>query len=369
MNNLKGSYNLSIGLLLIFFLLIIACNDASKINTKVGKEVEPLAIQHIDTFSLNASIRALEVVNDQTVWFAGSGGQFGYTEDGGNNWIVDSIKTDTIIPHFRAISVTDEAVFLLSIASPALLYRSVDKGANWEIVYREDHKAAFYDAMAFWDDKEGIAMGDPTDGCLSVIITRDGGNSWEKIDCSKLPASEEGEAAFAASNSNIALVGDHAWIVSGGKKSRVFHSADRGRSWEVFDTPIISGEQMTGIFTSDFWDEKTGVVFGGNWETMDRNTANKAITEDGGKTWRLLADGQHPGYRSCVQYAPDGGGEVLMVVGIPGISYSKDGGESWEALSDENFYTLRFGSTMKTAWVAGSNKVGKIVFDSGEATK
>ena len=43
-------------------------------------------------------------------------------------------------------------------------------------------------------------MGDPTADCISIIITRDGGQTWNKIPCSQLPKSKEGEAAFAASN-------------------------------------------------------------------------------------------------------------------------------------------------------------------------
>src|SRR5690606_30831511 len=119
----------------------------------------------------------------------------------------------------------------------------------------------FYDSMAFWNEKEGIAMGDATDSCLSILITRDGGNHWEKLKCDLLPKVERGEAAFAASNSNIALFGDHAWIATGGKRARVFHSADKGKSWEVFDTPILQGRAMTGIYSIAFFDEKTGVIF------------------------------------------------------------------------------------------------------------
>ena len=181
-----------------------------------------------------------------------------------------------------------------------------------------------------------------------------------------LPATAEGEAAFAASNTNISLYGDNTWIVSGGKEARVFHSEDRGRSWKVFDTPIVAGEQMTGIFSSDFWDEKHGIIFGGNWNKKEQKTNNKALTNDGGHSWYLVSDGFHPEYRSCVQYAPDGKGEVLVAVGIPGISWSKDGGNSWMPLSNDNFYTLRFGSTHETAWVAGQNRIGKIVWGNSE---
>ncbi|MGI9543603.1 MAG: WD40/YVTN/BNR-like repeat-containing protein [Cyclobacteriaceae bacterium] len=311
------------------------------------------------THPFNSSIRALEVVNEKTVWFAGSKGHYGYTEDGGNHWTIDSIKADTLVPHFRAIAVTKEAVFLLSIGSPTLLYRSTNKGEQWELVYQEDHPKAFYDAMAFWNAKEGIAMGDPTDGCLSVITTEDGGLTWQKVHCDQLPPSEEGEAAFAASNSNLALHGDHVWMVSGGKRARVFHSPDRGQTWKVHNTPITEGGEMTGIFTVDFWNEQQGIIFGGNWEDKDLTVANKARTTDGGSSWHLIADGQQPGYRSCVQYVPGGNGREVIAVGIPGISYSSDAGSHWRTLGKESYYTIRFASS-KVAWIAGDKKIARM---------
>ena len=85
--------------------------------------------------------------------------------------------------------------------------------------------------MKFWNESEGIAIGDPVENCMSVIITRDGGNTWEKLPCEILPEVEKGEAAFAASNSNIAVFGNHAWVATGGRKSRVMHTADKGKTW------------------------------------------------------------------------------------------------------------------------------------------
>lgn len=324
----------------------------------------PLEILKLETFSVNSSIRALEVKDDSTIWFAGSRGVYGFTKDGGQNWQTDSLKINGFVPNFRSMAVTDSAVFLLSIESPALLYKSTNDGRNWDIVYREDHELVFYDAMTFWNNTEGIAMGDPIGGCLSIIITRDGGNNWNKLDCSLLPPVAEGEAAFAASNSNIAVKDEHAWIVTGGTKARIFHSPDKGFSWEVFDTPIIEGGTMTGIFSTDFWDEKNGILFGGDWEKKEQNTQNKAVTTDGGKTWTLVAENQEPGYRSSVRYVPDGDGKELIAVGIPGISYSRDVGNSWVLLSDESFYTIRFGSNRNIAWLAGNNKIARIVWES-----
>ncbi len=335
-------------------LFLIACTSPE--NKPVIKEFKSTPV--------NASIRALKVVDKNEVWFAGSKGVYGFTKDNGATWTIDSIKADTITPHFRSIAVTSKATFLLSIESPALLYKSEDDGRNWNIVYQENHPKAFYDAMAFWDDQEGIAIGDPTDECLSIIITRDGGEQWEKLPCSILPPVEEGEAAFAASNSNIALFGNHAWIVTGGKRARIFHSADRGKSWESFDTPIIEGGQMTGIYTVDFYNEQTGIIFGGDWNEKEMNYKNKAITNDGGQTWTLLANGQQPGYRSCVKFIPKSNGEKIMAVGLPGISFSNDGGYSWSPLSNESYYTV--GIAEDSYWVAGHNRLSRIVWSDEE---
>ena len=322
---------------------------------------------NIQTFPADCSIRAITAMDENTMWYGGSKGQFGYTEDGGATWQIDSIQSDKQPKlEFRGIATTADAIFLLAVGSPALLYKSTDKTKTWSLVYEDTHPKAFYDAIRFWDDQNGIAMGDPTDGCLSIILTNDGGTTWRKIPCAQLPFTGEGEAAFAASNSNIALVGDHAWIVTGGKKARVFHSANKGKTWNVHDTPIIQGGQMTGIFTTDFYNDQQGIIFGGNWEDKSKNTQNKAMTKDGGKNWTLVADGQHPGYRSAVQYVPNSGGKKLVAVGSPGISYSVDGGATWELLSHDSFYTIQFCADGKTAWLAGRNKIGKMVLDLGK---
>lgn len=338
------------------FFVAVSCNFRKQLNNILPEVFNP----RFTEFPLNSSIRALEVVDDNTVWFAGSNGMFGYTTDSGKHWEIDSIQINGNPLEFRAISVTDNAVFLLNVASPAYLLKSVDEGENWDIVYHEDHEKVFYNSMKFWDNENGIAVGDPIDGCLSVIITKDGGDRWKKLDCSLLPETVEGEAGFAASNTNIAVQGSHAWLASGGTKARIFHSPDKGESWEVYNTPMQQGGKMTGIFSVDFFDESVGMIFGGDWENQSDNTKNKSITADGGKTWRLIADGEHPGYRSCVQYIPNTKGKGIMSVGIPGISYSTNGGNNWQEIDKTYFYTLRFAPKGNMAWLAGKNKIAQM---------
>ncbi|MBT8295050.1 MAG: oxidoreductase, partial [Gramella sp.] len=199
------------------------------------------------------------------------------------------------------------------------------------------------------------------DGCISIIVTRNGGNSWRKIDSKDLPKAEEGEAAFAASNSNIAVIGENTWILTGGVRSRVLFSPDKGKSWEVYDTPLVQGKATSGGYSLDFYDEKNGIIVGGDYTNPEANTSNKAITKDGGKTWQLIADGEDPGYKSSVRYVPGSKGKAMIATGFNGIHYSNDEGLNWDKLSDEGFYTLRFLND-SVAYAAGKGRIARLKF-------
>ena len=123
---------------------------------------------------------------------------------------------------------------------------------------------------------------------------------------------------------------------------------------------MISGKQMTGTFTMDFCNENTGIIMGGDWNEKNINKGNKAISRDGGKSWTLIADGKHPGYRSSVRFFP-GNCNKVIAVGIPGISMSEDGGNSWTEINSESYYTIRF-VNQNFAWLAGSGKMAKITW-------
>lgn len=340
----------------LLFLLIVnplfyTCKKEIQKRNFISLKIEELKID-------STSIRAIHVLKDSTLFYATSSGQIGMNFGLNKEHIKSKITYDTVIPHFRSIASNGQSLFVLSVGNPALLFKYFD--GESKIVYKEEHEKVFYDSMAFFDGQNGIAMGDPTDDCLSIILTNDGGENWVKVPCSNLPKTEDGEAAFAASNTNIAIVGSHAWLATGGNQARVFHSPDMGVSWKVYETPITQGGKMTGIYSIAFYDSMNGIIFGGNWEDKNNNIANKAITVDGGKTWKLIADGQEPGYKSCVQYVPDTQGKELFAVGSTGISFSNDGGNSWKEISSEkDYYTIKF-VNKNVAWLAGKNKIGKL---------
>lgn len=341
-------------LILLAVLTIVSCENDS--------EMEFNSVQITPVFVDSLSIRAIQPLDENRVWFAADKGKVGLID--GDTPKLAVIKYEDSLLHFRSIALTKEAVFVLSIANPAVLYKIGFNGAdatNIEEVYNEKNENVFYDSMKFWNENEGIAIGDPIDNCMSVIITRDGGNTWTKLSCEELPKVEKGEAAFAASNSNIAIFGDNAWIATGGKKSRVMRTTDKGKTWDVFETPIIQGRTMTGIYSIDFLDKKNGVIFGGDWENKSFNEGNKAITKNGGKTWKLIANGENPGYRSSVKYVPGTEGKGIVAVGSLGISYSGDAGNTWKELSKEGFFAIEFVND-SLAFASGNNRISKLLF-------
>ncbi len=342
-------------LLFLVFIAFSACKSEPEQQQRI-----PFSEVEMDVLLEDSiSIRAIEIMG-RDLAFAGSNGAYGIYNSAQDQVRVSRQQYDSIYPEFRAVAGTSEDFFMLSVANPALLYKTGD-GGKMELVYKEEGEKVFYDAMTFWNDKEGIAMGDPVENCLSVIITRDGGKTWTKIPCDQLPEAAEGEAAFAASNSNIAVQGEKAWILSGGARSRVFFTPDKGKTWEVFETPLVQGESTQGGYSMDFYDEQQGIIIGGDYTAPEGNKANKAVTNDGGKTWQLIAEGKDPGYKSSVRYVPGGEGKEIVAVGFTGISYSADGGENWEELSPEGFYTIRFLND-SVAYAAGKNRLAKLKF-------
>ncbi|KIX22768.1 oxidoreductase [Flavobacterium sp. 316] len=348
--------------LLLFSLLTIVLSCKEQILKQGSKQITFTKIISEEIYNDSISIRAI-VLDSNQLWFSGNNGKYGAIDLVTQKKFRGRINKDSLHPEFRSIAKTKDAIFILSVANPALLYKISNDRKVVKLVYQEENEKVFYDSMQFLDTNFGVAMGDPVSNCLNIIITNDGGNTWQKIPCDKLPKVEEGEAAFAASNTNVMLRNNKIIIVSGGKKSRCFVSEDKGNTWQVYNTPIVQGKTMTGIFTADFYDENIGFIAGGDYEKQEDNSNNKAITKDGGKTWQLVGQSQGFGYASCIQFVPNSKGKSLICVGGTGVHYSNDSGNTWKKmLEDKDLYTIRFQND-SIAYAGGKNKIVKLTIE------
>ncbi|MDH4402934.1 MAG: oxidoreductase [Flavobacterium sp.] len=345
--------------LLSLLILVLFSLNSKPLSSKFNGNKTTVSIDTL--FTDKISIRAIEMDKNK-VWYAADNNRFGYFDLITNKRVERTITLDSLKLEFRSIAQTKSDIYILSIGNPAFLYKINKKDLSYKLVYRENHEKVFYDAIHFIDNKKGIAIGDPTEDTFSIITTDDGGATWNKIPSNNLPKLTVGEAAFAASNTNICVKGNTIFLVSGGIKSRVFVSDDFCKTWQVYETPIIQGQSMTGIFSADFLNEKTGIIVGGNYELQSDNNSNKAITFDGGQTWKLVGINQGFGYASCVQFVPNTNGKTILSVGTTGIYSSTNQGENWNKLSDDkDLFTLRFQDS-NTAFLAGKNKLVRMKF-------
>lgn len=222
--------------------------------------------------------------------------------------------------------------------------------------------------MAFGDADHGVAFSDSVDGRFVILITADGGKSWERVPEDRLPPALAGEGAFAASGTNVAVSGrEHVWI--GTTASRVLYSSDRGRTWRVATTPIETGS-ATGVFSVAFRDASHGVVVGGNYEQESQARDNAAFTSDGGASWTLVEDRGLSGFRSVVSWAP--GTRSVLAVGPSGADWSTDDGHSWRPVAMEapagkaaGFDALSFAPGTIVGWVSGQGgRISKVTVPS-----
>jgi photosystem II stability/assembly factor-like uncharacterized protein len=202
--------------------------------------------------------------------------------------------------------------------------------------------------MAFWDEKNGIALSDPVKGQFQLIVTADGGTTWQRLLAKNLPPALPNEGAFAASGTCLVTHGENdVWFGTGGAKTaRVFHSNNRGQNWTVSDTPMIAGIESAGIFSIAFRDRNHGTIVGGDYRKPSDTVATAASTSDGGKTW-TLSEKPLP-FRSGVAWAKD----RWVAVGTSGSHFSQDHGATWKQLDRENYNSVGFTSSGE-GWAVG----------------
>lgn len=317
------------------------------------------------------SLRGLAALDDQVVWASGSKGTVIRSTDGGSSWTNCSPPEFGEV-EFRSIAaLSEKTACVASAGTPAVLLLTHDGGETWDEAYRNTSPKAFFDSLKFWGPKRGIAMSDPVDGRLLVVETRDGGRTWSELPKSQLPATAEGEAAFAASNGSIAVApGGQAWIGTGGTRassSRLYYRSAWDQNFKVHACPLAS-DATSGIFALAWHPALTDadsmlIAVGGDYRENTKDDIGKfsgntradtsAWSRDTGQTWQAAHTGP-PAFRSSVIFIPrDFSSTVRFITtGPTGSDFSTDGSH-WNEISGPGFHSLAIGQ--RVVFACGSD--------------
>lgn len=392
-------------------LLLVALVLLS-INARAQQASSPVKITLFNT-GTKASFRAISVVNDRVIWASGTEGTVGRSLDAGKTWQWQHTGTCDSCDWRSLTALSQDEAFIMNAGSPARLLHTKDGGKTWEQQYYNAAPAAFFDCLRFSDAAHGFAVGDPLKDHFPILYTYDSGHVWNEYDYTNdnYPEAMEGEAIFAASNSNISPDHDMPRFITGGLQTRLFYAvANRGPAvksgnatkpakskhrtlpasagsnattqapasdangpapkqsylhWSVTPLPILHGKASTGAFAIDFLNKKQGVIVGGDYANDTISTQNIALTTDGGLNWKPATTGPF-GFKSGVVFIST---KWLAATGTSGTDYSSDGGQNWHNISREGFNTIQKMPSSLRAIVAGAHgKIGMLeISDPGKS--
>lgn len=298
--------------------------------------------------SSKAGLRGVSIASQEVAWVSGTKGTVLRTVDAGRHWNPIKVPGAEALD-FRDVTAFDQNRALILASGPgdaSRVYRTEDGGHVWTLALSNPEKTGFFDAMKFWDRRNGILLGDAVAGRFTIYTTGNGGVTWSRAEG---PAALDGEGAFAASGTCLAVLGkQNAWFGSGGiAGARVFRTADGGQSWSASLTPLAGGAASAGIFSVAFRDAQHGLATGGDYRKPAETAHVLASTSDGGKTW--VASSGPGGFRSAVSYLKPA--KIWIAVGTSGSDYSLDGGATWKTISSDNLNA--FAGYGTSSWAVG----------------
>jgi photosystem II stability/assembly factor-like uncharacterized protein len=312
------------------------------------------------------SIRGLSVPSENVIWASGSKGSVVKSEDGGASFSWMQIKGYEQ-RDFRSIHAwNDKEAVIVAIASPAYILKTKDGGLNWYKVYENVDTAMFLDAIHFKDNQNGIVVGDPLNSYIFQLITKDKGETWDKVPDNWFSEPlKRGEAFFASSSSNIAQSKTQQFLITGGMASRLWIN---GKAQQI---PIIQGKSSTGANSIALSPNSNHILIVGGDFANDTNTnlnivgLNSFLTPNtelkqysAKKTiWTVNNKVTSPnGYKSAIAYLTN---KIVVTCGTSGVDVSKNNGRTWQKITGESFHVVKKQpNTNKVIFAGNGGRIG-----------
>jgi photosystem II stability/assembly factor-like uncharacterized protein len=331
---------------LAFVMPVSAMTPKTQVTFK-SQEPKPLIpgsewIEQVSGFPYAQGIRSLDAVNATIAWgIARDGGgsdlpttELTRTVDGGNQWVPHYVTSNTDPTHgLGNICALNDTVAYVAVYNHVGNqddtdgpYKTTDGGSHWTQLGH--YPISFANNVFFFNENEGVMLGDTKDGYFEDYYTGDGGVTWTRVPQTNysgpgLPAqSDEGgwTGVYDAFGNTV---------IFGTNKGKLYISQDRGHTYYAGNTGISPSDPglNPGVNEIAFKDATHGIV----GHSTDSGDFTLYTTSDGGITWNLIT---HTGtaYDYDISYVP-GTANMYVSTGanqnLCGASYSLDGGYTW----------------------------------------
>ena len=330
-------------------VLILSASVSIQAQWAPQKTALPESIQGIYAFS---------AVDANTVWaipfsYAGCN-KLVKTTDGGNTWEVVTVTGAEGLA-FAGIHALDQnniwvALWPSGIMTDSAIFYSGDGGTTWVQQETAFCKTCGYISFVhFFNEKEGVAVGDPNGGQFEIYYTRDGGTVWKATSGKRVPMPGMNETPVA---SNFEVVDNTIWF--GTTEGRVFYSTDKGVTWEASEK-LWEGATVSVAFQ----DGKTGLALSSGKSDLKPSLMK---TSDGGITWEAMA--VNPPISGLIEFVP-GSRDSYVIAGTgksgtdKGSAYTLDGGQTWVLVDDVPHYSACFISPSQGFMGSGNTSLYK----------
>jgi photosystem II stability/assembly factor-like uncharacterized protein len=268
----------------------------------------------------DAEIENISVINDNVLWVTDkSADTISITTDGGASW---TSKPFPVPPNsgiagggICALSES-KAYCIVSNSDLKGIYITTDGGNNWtQQTTGFNINSTFPDVIYFWNDNEGVAIGDAAPN-FEIYTTTNGGEQWNRVPDENMPSGQyEG---LYNTQQFFRIAGNSFFFMT--SVGTIFKSSDKGNNWSAVITPFYySADAATGFA---FKDNNNGLIC--SYAPYGSN--NRIFrTTDGGKTWnRIITEN----FYDNLKYLPSAN-IYLSMSSSRGLSYSADDGETW----------------------------------------
>ena len=211
--------------------------------------------------------------------------QIAITNNGGDTWrsvTLDSLKSNFLMDIAASSAKVVHVIGWNSVSGGGNVFKSTDGGNSW---YREAPNAftnpsSYPDGILFFNTRDGVIFGDPTNGYFEIYTTSNAGSTWTRVPSVNIPS------PLAPAEAGLNLMMDHynntIWAQTvvfnsdGSTRSRLLRSDDKGLHWYVKcpNLPLVFSDGRLR-----FRNERVGLY---------KNNEKLYRTTDGGATWNQV---------------------------------------------------------------------------------